>query len=147
MNRREVLMGTAGAAATLLAANGAFAADKKDDHDGHHDHAMLECAKECQGCETECLMCSSHCLDEAVKGDKGHATCMQHCLDCAAMCQTCATVMSRGGPYAHTVAKVCADICDLCAAQCEKFKDDKHCTQCAKVCRDCAKECRKMVAA
>jgi hypothetical protein len=140
MNRRDLLVGTAAGAASLLAVNGALHAAAVDKHD-HMEH----CAEDCQKCESECLHCSNHCVEEIVGGHKDHADCLKHCLDCADACQLCASVMSRGGPNAKAVAKLCAEICDRCAEQCEKFKNDKHCAECAKVCRHCAEECRAAI--
>ncbi|MCM3669818.1 four-helix bundle copper-binding protein [Mesobacillus maritimus] len=51
--------------------------------------------------------------------------------------------MSRNSAFANQHCKLCADICEACAAECEMFKD-AHCQECAKICRECADACRKM---
>ena len=112
---------------------------------GQHEHAehLMKCAKVCADCQLHCDSCFKHCLTLTADGKKDHAKSAQLCVDCAECCKSCAALCGRNSPLAHHMLDCCAKCCDDCAAFCEKFPDDKHMAQCAKVCRACAKECRE----
>lgn len=59
------------------------------------------------------------------------------------MNQMSASLMSMEGQFMKEYCKLCADICNKCAAECDMFKDD-HCRNCATECYACADVCRKM---
>lgn len=40
--------------------------------------------------------------------------------------------------------RLCANVCDACAQECEAMKDDERMLLCAQTCRDCATHCREM---
>lgn len=73
------------------------------------------------------------------------APCIQLDMECAAICYAAAELMSLGSDRAKELCRLCAEICDACATECEQHDND-HCRECASACRACAKECREMAA-
>jgi hypothetical protein len=72
--------------------------------------------------------------------------CVRMCLDCADICEAaCRIALRRTGENVQVIREMlelCARVCDLCAAECEKH-DHEHCKLCAQMCRECAEDCRK----
>lgn len=102
------------------------------------------CIEACMDCIAACKHCASSCLRE--KDVTAMATCIRTDLECAAMCEAAVTLMSMDSAFAHEACRLCADICNACAEECEKHPMD-HCKKCAAACRYCAEECIGMVAA
>jgi hypothetical protein len=50
--------------------------------------------------------------------------------------------MQRGEFHAQRFGSLCAEICDILAAECEKFREPA-CVRCALSCRACAEVCRE----
>lgn len=50
--------------------------------------------------------------------------------------------MQRGEFHALRFGGLCAEICDILATECEKFRESA-CVRCALACRECAEVCRK----
>ena len=95
---------------------------------------LLRCASECQKCATYCLK----------EDDLGMMTkCIQLNLECSAICYATAQVLSLGSEYAMAMCKVCADVCEACARECDRHESD-HCQKCAVECKACEEECRKL---
>ena len=44
--------------------------------------------------------------------------------------------MSIDREFAKKFCKLCADICDACAKECERHMDMDHCQLCAQLCRN-----------
>jgi len=65
-------------------------------------------------------------------------------MACASICRAAAELMSLGSDYSKQLCKLCAEMCDACAAECEKHDMD-HCQDCAKACRKCSAVCREMI--
>ncbi|MFN3159193.1 MAG: four-helix bundle copper-binding protein [Rubinisphaera brasiliensis] len=99
------------------------------------------CIEACVECAQECERCADACLSESNVAKM--ADCIKTDRDCAAICWTAASLMSRGSQFADSVCKLCAEICDACADECEKHEHD-HCQKCAQACRNCADQCRQM---
>ena len=102
------------------------------------------CIEACMDCIAACKHCASSCLGE--DDVKAMATCIRTDLECAAICGAAVTLMSMDSKFAHEACRLCADICNACAEECEKHTMD-HCKKCAAACRYCAEECIGMVAA
>ncbi|MEO5906729.1 MAG: four-helix bundle copper-binding protein, partial [Saprospiraceae bacterium] len=85
--------------------------------------------------------CASFCLRE--EENPILARCVQLSTECAAICYAAAQLMSMGSKYAHEICRICADMCEACAKECEMHEVD-HCERCAIECRACAEECRNM---
>ncbi|MGZ4098418.1 MAG: four-helix bundle copper-binding protein [Bacteroidia bacterium] len=88
-------------------------------------------------------MCN-HCASMDLKETGQNMNrCAQLDMECAAVCYAAAQLMSLGSEHSKAICKICADLCNQCAEECEKY-DDEHCKECAEACRKCAKECSKM---
>lgn len=90
-------------------------------------------------CVIECNHCATACLDE--QDVKMLTKCIKLEIDCAEICNLTISYLSRGSEHADQIIKVCAEICEACAAECEKHKHMEHCKRCAEVCRECAEAC------
>lgn len=101
------------------------------------------CIEACVECWVACEMCSDACLEEDNVGKM--VRCIRLDRDCADACMTAVRAMVRGGEHAAEFCRLCAELCEACAAECEKHDHD-HCRLCAEACRRCAEECRKMAA-
>lgn len=136
-------------AAIVFMIVGGFMAVSKIQAGGEHAHAdhehFAKCAKACADCQVMCDSCFHHCAALVAKGKKEHVKSMHACVDCADFCSLAARLSARHSQFAVTACVGCAKTCDECAAECEKFKDDKHMADCAKSCRECAKSCRVMI--
>jgi hypothetical protein len=95
--------------------------------------ALSDCAQTCEACAQLCL------------NDSSMLDCARTCLDCATVCQACVVLLARESRFYPAFCRICADICDACAKECEKFDVD-HCRVCAEACRRCAQECRRLAA-
>ena len=110
----------------------------------HYDHEFnyeknAKIIASLQHCADACTRCSVACLDE--KDVKMMVACIRLDLDCAAICETSASFAARDSVYMEHILKVCAEICNACAAECEKHAHLEHCRKCAESCRKCAKDC------
>ena len=101
------------------------------------------CMAECNNCADACDNCATACLAEDNVGMM--QDCIRHDLDCAALCRLAAGYMARGSAHASEICTLCAQVCEVCAAECAKH-EHPHCQACAQACRRCAEECRKMIA-
>lgn len=93
-------------------------------------------------CAEQCTNCYDACLIEKDK-DK-----LQRCMmldqDCAGICRLTGQLLERNSVSADKFLKLCAEICNACAVECEKHSHMEHCRNCAEVCRKCAVECSNM---
>lgn len=99
------------------------------------------CIDACHECAQECEHCADACLREPNVADMANCIRLDH--DCSLACTMAIMFMSRGSQFAEEICRVCADVCDACAAECEKHEHD-HCQRCAQACHRCAEECRQM---
>lgn len=100
------------------------------------------CIDACLACASTCNYCASSCTKE--EDVKMMAKCIQTDMECAAICYAAAQLMSLGSDKSKEICRLCAEICDQCAAECEKHSHHDHCRECAEACKKCADECRKM---
>jgi hypothetical protein len=108
-----------------------------------HEHHQ-SCIDACNRCADACDHCASACLQE--HDVQAMARCIALDIDCAATCRLAAALMARGSPFAASLCRVCAEVCDACGAECAKHPQ-APCQQCAQACHGCADECRRMAAA
>lgn len=100
--------------------------------------ALAKCAAECSHCATACLReQDSMMLERCIKLD----------LDCAEVCEATTGFVARSSEFAEAVLRLCADICNACAEECEKHNHMEHCKHCAEACRACAEACEVGIAA
>lgn len=107
----------------------------------NYDHYQ-KCIKLCGQCAIECIRCATACLNET--DFKMLNRCIQLNRDCSSLCRLAVSAMSNDNPLASEIIDVCADMCDVCAAECERHTHD-HCQICAQICRECAVECRNAI--
>ena len=94
------------------------------------------CIEACLKCVAICNQCAIACLNE---DDVAHVKkYIQLDLECAAICQAAANVLSLDGKFSKEICKLCADIYNACAEECEKHAamGMEHCKECAEDCKD-----------
>ncbi|RFA27940.1 four-helix bundle copper-binding protein [Alkalilimnicola ehrlichii] len=101
------------------------------------------CIDACYACAAACDHCAAACLQE--QDVNMLAECIKLDIDCAEICRLAAGYMARDSAKVSAICKLCAELCDTCAAECEQHEHG-HCKECAQACRRCAEECRKMAA-
>ncbi len=99
------------------------------------------CIDSCIRCAEACEFCATSDLNEP--DVKLVLSCAQINRECAEVCWTSASLMSMDSQFAKQFCRLCADICDACATECERHNID-HCKRCAQACHSCAEECRRM---
>ena len=99
------------------------------------------CIDACIRCAEACEFCATSDLKE--QDVKMMASCAQINRECAEVCWTSASLMSMDSQFAKQFCKLCADICDACARECDRHNVE-HCKRCAQACCSCAEECSKM---
>lgn len=104
-------------------------------------HKYQQCIDACYTCAAACDHCATACLTEPDPGKM--ADCIRLDLDCADICRLAAAAMARNSDNVAAFCRLCAEICDKCAKECDAYDHD-HCKECAEACRKCAEECRKM---
>lgn len=96
--------------------------------------ALNACLAACEHCATACLQ------EEDVKRMVG---CIRLDRDCADLCALTARLVARGSEQAQAVLRVCADLCQACAQECEQHAAHMdHCRECAEACRRCEQACQ-----
>ena len=90
-------------------------------------------------CEAACNYCHSGCQTE--KDRDQLKKCMMMDEDCAGICRLTAISLERGSENAHMFMKLCAQICEMCAEECNRHSHHEHCKECAEACLKCAEAC------
>src|SRR5690606_2792578 len=101
------------------------------------------CIDACMNCALACDNCAAACLQE--QDVKMLADCIRTDMECSTVCKAAVELMVQKSSFAKDLCRLCAQVCDRCAAECEKHEHG-HCRQGAEACRRCAEECRKMAA-
>ncbi|HLG03593.1 MAG TPA: four-helix bundle copper-binding protein [Bacteroidia bacterium] len=91
-------------------------------------------------CAAECNHCATACLDE--KDIMMLTRCIRLDIDCAEICSLAGGFVARGSESYKRVLKLCAEICEACAKECDTHTHMEHCSRCARACRDCADSCK-----
>lgn len=104
-------------------------------------NSFQSCIDSCSKCTQACYECFEACINEPDLNAR--RSCVKMLIECARMCETSVASMSMNAQFSKQHCKMCADVCDACAKECDMFTDD-HCKKCADICRMCADECRKM---
>lgn len=101
---------------------------------------LRACLKHCQDCAGVCLRTITHCL--ALGGPHAAPDHQAVLHDCADICETVARFIARGSCCSRELARICADVCDQCAHDCDAIPgDDPMMRECAQTCRLCAETC------
>lgn len=111
----------------------------------HISTAMQSCIDNCSECSNTCLQMVNHCL--GLGGRHAEQKHIQLLAVCAEICRTSAAFMSLGSEHYQDTCRICADICEECARDCDRFGDDEHMRECAEVCRRCVESCQEMAVA
>jgi len=90
-------------------------------------------------CAAQCAHCYNACQIE--KDKEKLQRCMMLDKDCEDLCRLTAQLLERGSGNAELFLKLCAEICERCASECEKHAALEHCKRCAEACRKCAEMC------
>lgn len=110
----------------------------------HHNHHQLDDAlTQLSQCLRFCEQCAAECIE---KSDASFAHCIKLCLACAESCHLSLKLMSYNLNHSKEACRLCAQLCDDCAAECEKGQGDLM-GHCAEACRKCAEVCRQIAAA
>jgi Cys-rich four helix bundle protein (predicted Tat secretion target) len=151
MTRRE-LIGFAGAATVVLAADQALAQQKKDakkpaatdNPHAHHamgDNALTAAASECVQRGEACL---AHCISMLSDGKTEMAACAKSVADMLASSRALLSLAAAGSKHAKAQAKVAAEIARDCEAECKKHSEHPTCKACAECCARLIAEAGKL---
>ncbi len=104
---------------------------------------MDQCLQQC----ATVVQTAGRCADSCLSGGQADAMqqCIRLCLDAATITGACVEMMARNSSFSGQICRICADVCDACAAECEQHEGDVM-QQCAEACRACARTCRQMAA-
>lgn len=94
-------------------------------------------------CAGQCLHCYDACQREEERG--ALQRCMQLDQDCADICRLTAQLFERNSENSDMFLKLCGDICEKCAMECEKHMHLEHCQKCADACHKCMDICHQYV--
>ncbi|MFA6924626.1 MAG: four-helix bundle copper-binding protein [Bacteroidales bacterium] len=97
------------------------------------------CIAACSECAVECTHCASACLNE--QDIKMLTRCIRLDHDCTVICLLAIKAMASGSEFVKQICKLCAEVCNACATECEKHSHMEHCKRCAEKCRKCAVAC------
>lgn len=100
------------------------------------------CLDSCAECEQACESCNYNCCAENPR----MILCARLCLDFAMISAACATLLARDSGWAGQLCRLCTEVCQTCAVECEKYDMD-YCRECAAACRRCAEQCQAMTSA
>ncbi len=146
MNRREVVLGSVGAAAVVLALGAraaeppALAAPASAGAHAALIDAAFACIKLGQACQ-------QHCLSLLAKADTSLAECATTIAAMLPSCEALAQLAVQSSPRLKALATVCAQICRDCEKACRKHETHHAiCKACADSCAACAAECDKVQA-
>lgn len=95
-----------------------------------------ELIEKLQYCAAQCDRCHYACHHE--KDKTSLERCMMLDQDCADICRLTAQLLERNSENAGLFLKLCHDICERCAEECEKHSSMEHCKKCAEACRQCS---------
>ncbi len=94
---------------------------------------------DCNACTNVCRQCTYACLQEP--DIKKLLACIKLTTDCARITELAVKCMIADSAYIKQTCKLCAEICNACAEECEKHAHMEHCKLCATDCRTCAIIC------
>jgi hypothetical protein len=141
MERRELLMASAGLVAAAAMASPAVAQRGR----------MQGMAMPMTDCIDHCLASHRICLETAAyatkQGGALAATSLVAMLtDCAELCQATANSMLRKSALHTILCRACAEACERCSQECLRHSDDPQMARCSSTCKTCAASCREMSA-
>jgi hypothetical protein len=100
---------------------------------------MKSCIDNCLSCYQMCLSTvMGHCLEAG--GQHTESKHFSLMIACAEICRTSAHFMLIGSELHKRTCRLCSEICEPCAADCDRIGEMK---ECADTCRRCAEVARK----
>lgn len=91
-------------------------------------------------CAAQCTHCYDAChLEKGIDMFR----CMMDDLDCADICRLTSQLLERNSDNVDIFLKLCHEMCERCADECEKHPQMEHCKKCAEACRKCAAICNE----
>src|SRR3954469_19374841 len=94
-------------------------------------------------CAAQCTHCYDACQREGERNKLER--CMMLDLDCADICRLTGQIAERNSENLDLLLKLCGEICEKCAEECEKHLHLEHCKMCAEACRKCAEMCQQPI--
>lgn len=91
-------------------------------------------------CAAQCTHCYDGCHLEK---QMDMSRCMMNDQDCADICRLTAQLLEQNSENSDIFLKLCSEMCERCAAECEKYPQMEHCKKCAEACRKCAEMCNE----
>lgn len=91
-------------------------------------------------CAAQC----THCYDAChLEKESNMELCMKNDQDCSEICRLTGQLIERNSPNADIFIKLCMQMCERCANECEKHKSKLHCEKCADACHKCTEICQE----
>jgi hypothetical protein len=94
-----------------------------------------------------CLDCIKACEKCAIYGlaYPGLQECVKLAQECANICLIFAQFIQKDSDFSLQLCSICADLCYVCAAECDKHTENESCLECARASRRCGDLCRKLI--
>jgi len=141
MERRELLVASAGGiAALLLAARDAGTAAAETAAAGGPNPKVDALAQAAGTCTVAGNVCLQHCLTLLAQGDKSLGDCAKAVSQMLAVCNAMSTLAAFNSQYAPRLAKLCVDVCTDCEKACRPHAEHHA------VCKACADACVATIA-
>ena len=104
---------------------------------------MRLCIQNCLDCAKACTLLIPHCLSlGGAHATKEHISLLS---SCSLICNTSAKLMVFDSDFHHDLCKICAEICNQCADDCDEIGgSDSMMFDTADICRRCADSCERM---
>lgn len=93
-----------------------------------------------QGCLRSGEICLTHCMALFVAGDAALGPCAKTVREMISVCRASLTLALADSSHLPTAAKLCIEVCNDCAVECEKH------AKMHRICAECARECRETIA-
>ena len=90
-----------------------------------YNEALRQCIQDCMNCLTRMTHTASN------------NDCPNCCIECVQICEITSKAFTQNSEFIRKYMKLCAEVCDWCASQCEAHPY-AHAQTCASSCRECA---------
>lgn len=91
-------------------------------------------------CAAQC----THCYDAChLENNDNMQLCMINDQDCSDICRLTGQLVERNSPNTDIFLKLCQQMSERCANECDHHKNIAHCDKCADACRKCVDMCRE----
>ena len=141
MDRREMVLGTMMAGASVMATQKVLASGSMKHSKGKHMHlrkTTAECIETGQSCRT-------HCIKLLSKGQKNMGECLEAVEEMLATVEATQKLAALDSSFLKAQAKICLDVCKACEEVCKKHAHHhKECAECATACKEWAEACKKV---